>query len=348
MNKPASMPSTRMGGITKLLAILVTEVLFIVVLTALGSIDKMSIDFAHFGDWLNSTTPQVALVASIRILALAFSYWLLATSLIYMFARTLKIRGLIRAMEFATIPGVRKMIDAGLAAAIIGGTVFGGAGAVFARSHNSAQSPASPAASTRVLYNPTPASQDGPSTNLVNEQTPSTNKVVIPQTETTQKSDGTPNHDDQGHYVPTPANSDPTTQDTSKKPQPVETTAPSTSSPKVVVPSTEESTTTTTPKVTVPTPSVTVEGKQVQRDNDTSTPAPTDTSSTTGTSYTVVPGDNFWAIAKAHLQQDLGRTPTNAEVAQYWVKLIDANKSILRSGDPDLIFPGEVFTLPAI
>jgi hypothetical protein len=57
-------------------------------------------------------------------------------------------------------------------------------------------------------------------------------------------------------------------------------------------------------------------------------------------------GDNLWLIARASLANASGRRPSDAEVARYWRAVIDANHSTLRSGDPSLIFPGEIVTLP--
>jgi hypothetical protein len=62
--------------------------------------------------------------------------------------------------------------------------------------------------------------------------------------------------------------------------------------------------------------------------------------------HTVVGGDNFWVIARAHLESAWGRSPSNDEIGQYWRAVIEDNLDRLRSGDPDLIFPGEVFILP--
>lgn len=376
MNKSAHMPGTRLGGAFRLVLIFALEVGFIVVLHMLGSLDKMAIDFTNFKQWIDTTPPEVALVSSIRILALGFSYWMLATSFLYMAARAFNIPILIRALELTTVPGVRRAIDAGLAAAIIGGTVFGGAGAVFAKSTN-AQANATPAPITstfkdaRVLYNPTPAGDvvGGPTVGLTSTdsatsvQVPqvavqSNEKVVVVSTDAPGPSAApsqdttTPQKDDQGNYIPIPAGGpttpteetivtdNPTTTENSKvtiEPSPADSTT-TTTAPKVTVP------TTTPPIVTTPDPAVSVDGKQVVRPNDTPAPA-VDTSST---SYTVVSGDNFWAIAKAHVESNLGREASNTEVANYWVKLIDANRSSIRSGDPDLIFPGEVFTLPPL
>ncbi len=65
-------------------------------------------------------------------------------------------------------------------------------------------------------------------------------------------------------------------------------------------------------------------------------------------SYTVVRGDNFWTIAENRIRSVQGGGATERQVARYWVKVVDANRSSIRSGDPDLIFPGERVTLPAI
>ena len=61
--------------------------------------------------------------------------------------------------------------------------------------------------------------------------------------------------------------------------------------------------------------------------------------------YTVQRGDNLWTIAANHLA-DLGVTRSNGRIAPYWKELIQDNRSGLRSGNPDLIFPGETVTLP--
>jgi len=64
------------------------------------------------------------------------------------------------------------------------------------------------------------------------------------------------------------------------------------------------------------------------------------------TEHTVRAGENLWAISCDVLTARLGRTPSDPETASYWSAVIDANLADLRSGDPDLIFPGEVITLP--
>lgn len=62
----------------------------------------------------------------------------------------------------------------------------------------------------------------------------------------------------------------------------------------------------------------------------------------------VSPGDSMWTLAETHLAATWGRPPTDAETAPYWVDVVEANRSRIRSGDPDLIFPGETIMLPPV
>gem|GEM_PF-1076104 len=67
--------------------------------------------------------------------------------------------------------------------------------------------------------------------------------------------------------------------------------------------------------------------------------------------YRVVRGDNLWKIARDHLSRERSGgsgQPTNHEVAAYWLRVIEANRDGLRSGDPDLIYPGERINLPPL
>ncbi len=77
-------------------------------------------------------------------------------------------------------------------------------------------------------------------------------------------------------------------------------------------------------------------------------PPPAPASARHGQARVVVrTGDNLWLISRAALAQTSGRAPSDAEVARYWLIVIEANRSTLRSGNPSLVFPGELVTLPA-
>lgn len=79
-------------------------------------------------------------------------------------------------------------------------------------------------------------------------------------------------------------------------------------------------------------------------------PTPTKPS-TAWTTHRVVPGDNLWKISAEHLADALGLDPphiSNRRIASYWLRVVSVNRASLRSGDPDLIYPGEVVRLPPI
>ena len=66
----------------------------------------------------------------------------------------------------------------------------------------------------------------------------------------------------------------------------------------------------------------------------------------TADNYVVVAGDNLWRVAANQIREAGRGEATEAMVVMYWRQLIDANVGSLRSGDPNLIYPGEILTLP--
>lgn len=77
----------------------------------------------------------------------------------------------------------------------------------------------------------------------------------------------------------------------------------------------------------------------VTRDEEPSTPAPT---------WEVRAGEHFWSIAEQVLAERWKRPPTADEVERYWRALVEQNRSQLADPrNPDLVYPGQVFTLPA-
>ena len=62
--------------------------------------------------------------------------------------------------------------------------------------------------------------------------------------------------------------------------------------------------------------------------------------------WLVRPGDHLWSIAGEHLAIVLNRTPSEDEHRRYWVHVVKAACPVIRSGDPDLIYPGEEIPLP--
>lgn len=61
---------------------------------------------------------------------------------------------------------------------------------------------------------------------------------------------------------------------------------------------------------------------------------------------TVVEGDHLWKISERRLGKMTGGSPVDTEITPYWREVVKLNRDNLRSGDPDLIYPGEVIALP--
>jgi nucleoid-associated protein YgaU len=61
-------------------------------------------------------------------------------------------------------------------------------------------------------------------------------------------------------------------------------------------------------------------------------------------SVVVARGDHLWKISARRLGDDVA----DDEIAPYWSEVVDLNTPHLKSGDPDLIYPGEMVELPAI
>jgi hypothetical protein len=65
----------------------------------------------------------------------------------------------------------------------------------------------------------------------------------------------------------------------------------------------------------------------------------------------VAAGDNLWELSARHLARASARARTDlseAEIAAYWVRVCDANRDRLASGDLNLVFPGERVVLPPL
>jgi DNA-binding SARP family transcriptional activator len=67
------------------------------------------------------------------------------------------------------------------------------------------------------------------------------------------------------------------------------------------------------------------------------------------TDVAVEAGDNIWCLAAEHLSSALGRPATPDDVGPYWLLVIEANRArLVEPSNPDLIYPGQVFVLPAV
>jgi hypothetical protein len=143
-------------------------------------------------------------------------------------------------------------------------------------------------------------------------------------------------------YVPRPAGPPSTTASSSTTPRASApgSSAPGSSAPRSSAPGTRPPTTTTPPTTTGPPGGV-----------QQPAPGPQGPGPKQPATHRVVQGDNLWTISRDHLAAVRNRPASDLsehEIASYWLRVIAVNRSSLRSGDPDLIFPGELIMFPPV
>ena len=75
-------------------------------------------------------------------------------------------------------------------------------------------------------------------------------------------------------------------------------------------------------------------------------PIDRNTKTTDARKVMVEPGDHLWSISEQRMRQIAHGRLSDERVAVYWRTVIDRNIDRIRSGNPDLIFPGETIVLP--
>jgi len=81
------------------------------------------------------------------------------------------------------------------------------------------------------------------------------------------------------------------------------------------------------------------------------TPAPAPIAPASEATHAVTAGEHLWSIAAATVAARNGRpaeTLPAAEVAPYWRRVVERNRDRLQSGNPSLVYPGEVVELPPL
>src|SRR5947209_4252654 len=81
------------------------------------------LDWRHLRRWLATAAPDDAVVAVVHAVAVGLAAWLLASTVLYLLARLTNLPALVRGTAWATLPPVRRIVDAAVAASLVGGIV---------------------------------------------------------------------------------------------------------------------------------------------------------------------------------------------------------------------------------
>src|SRR6266545_1643123 len=342
------------------LSLLAFELAAVVLLTRLGSVPELRIPWHSLTPWLLNSPVEDVLAAILRNIALLIAWWLLGSNLLYLLARLTRVPGPVAAdhpnpetvgpLAYAPNPAGPPREQAPARAASLPGYVPGAAGLL-------AQQPTQttsgqPGYVPRPAGNPPPAQPQPTSTSPSSTTGPSSSSTTTPPS--TRPPTSTTG------YVPSPAGP-PSSTAPPKTTTPPRSTAPESTAPPTTAPprTTAPPGSTAPPRTTAPPGSTAPETRP-----PTTTTPPTTTAPPGGNqpspspqppegqptrSHRVVQGDNLWTISRDHLAAVTNRRSSDLsdhEIATYWLRVIAVNRSSLRSGNPDVIFPDELIMLP--
>jgi hypothetical protein len=350
-----SAPLRRTGSLLGLLGL---ELAAVLALHWLGRFAGLRIGWDEPVEWLASSPVQEVLGALLRTVGLVMAYWLLASTVLYLLASLTRLPAAVRAVSWATLPLARRVADHAvavtLATSMVGGGTLGVAGPALAADSRSGMGPPArrPVAAAQATDSTAP--QDAPTTSAGEATEPSPPSYVpkvadqAPTSSTAStEAPTTTTQPPTTVYTPNPAGQEPSplpapgqASSTASTEAPTTTTQPPTTTTTAPTPTT--TTTAPTPTTTAPTPTTTAPtttspgGGGSEPGSDEPTPE--------ATKETVAQGDSIWTMAEANMPGE----PTNQEVAEYVDLVADTNRDRLRSGDPDLIEPGETIILPPV
>ncbi|MCU1456621.1 MAG: LysM domain/BON superfamily protein [Actinomycetia bacterium] len=327
------------------------------------------------GEWWRADLVGVA-APVLWLAGFGLSLWLLCTSLAYVWATRRGHPGVRRITGRCIAPAMRRAIDAAVAlsigtAALAGPhAAFAASGPVPVRATGPSPSPSAPvvrsgsAASMPTTAAEAKSAQASPVVRSVPDL-PAQAQAPAPTTRTGPRPTSAP-------ASPTPRSVVSTT--TAGTAPPVIRSGGATVRPMTTTtsPTAAAPTSTTVPRVTTTTatPSPTAPGDRndaAPRSPDPSAtaapngfapipvlvpvPAATPPAPAVATHHVIGAGESLWSIAAQHLRDATvvpARAVDEADVARYWARVVAVNRAALRSGNPSLVFPGEIVELPPV
>ena len=263
---------------------------------------------------LMGAPPEEAVYGAVWLLAVLVTAWVALTGILSVFAYAARIPAAIRAVEWMTIPPIRRLARRTAALALTataGLSMTTAAGAIQPPPTPFMVGPQEPAATAVVLVEENhgpPAGMAAPIPLRAGEDGPDTRPRTV-------------------NASPIPASAAPIS---AAAPVPMRVGENTLHHPQSAMPY--------TPSPAVPIPLRAGEGAF----SDAAGGAE-------GTTlYTVQPGDNMWSITAAYLSDGQDAAPSVDRITEVWRKVVALNRDRIISGNPDLIFPGEQLLLPPL
>jgi nucleoid-associated protein YgaU/DNA-binding SARP family transcriptional activator len=304
--------AVRVPWTIRLLSLLAFEAATVAVLLRLGRYDFMRIDWSDLDGWLRDTAPEDVLGAVIRTAALVYGTWAIACTLAQAAAVLANAPRAVGSIRRATLPGARKLIDGILALTVVGGTVAPVVGAQV------------PALAAAELASRGDAGHTTPPPDDIADKL-----AIYPATAPLP-----PPRPGQATYTVTEADTlwgiaEAALGDPTRWTELWHLNAPRILAAGVTDPS--------RPQIGW------VLELPAHAAGDSPPPPPQQ--------VTVQPGDSLWSIAEHDLNASASLPvdgPTESDIAAHWRATVDLNRDRLASGDPGLIYAGEVVLLPTI
>lgn len=125
-----------LGRTARLVGTIAVEVATLVALVAIGHRSELAVPAGHLDSWLRDGEPATVVVALLRWIALGVVVWLLASTLLYLAAAVSHAPAVIRAVQWSTLPAIRRTIDAACAVSVVTSVVLAPAAASAARAND--------------------------------------------------------------------------------------------------------------------------------------------------------------------------------------------------------------------
>lgn len=292
-------------------ALLTGEVAAVVGLHLLGGLPWFALPAGDVGAWLTAFAPEDVIAALLRVAALGGAYWLVVSTVLYALARASRLPAAVGGAAWVTLPIVRRVADRAIAVTVATSLVGGSAPAALAGVGGAAPAelPGAPL-TEEVVRGPESAVPFG------QPLPPSLTPQSLP---------------DPGSAEPAPA------------------PAPGSGAPEGLADVPDAGASQAQPPGHVGVPDGRAGEPAGPGHAGVSGARAGEPGEASGGAHVVAPGDHLWAIAAADLAEDSPREAsqlTPEEIAPHWREVVDGNRGQLRSGDPDVIFPGERIELP--